>query len=725
MKLGYINSKIPKPSEDSEEFEQWNRADCIVTLWLLNSISKDIIESFLCVNLARELWQELETRFWVSNGPMVYQIQREISSISQGTLSISAYYNKVKKLWELLPSYSCGASKEMANLHQSDQLMQFLMGLSECYDHIRNKILMMDPLQSVTNAYAMVLLCGKTRHLKDTCFEIHGYPDWYKSLMEQRKKDKAGSSRAFCTEEFEISQEESIQNVLDNNNVSDTVRMELIKLIREMNPQNSIEPDLEEFDDYAGRVVGKLYVLDDSSFKQETVNKFQQHLESVALNLQTVDIDTWHRRLGHTSVNVLHHLTFTNKAESLKICEVCPQAKRHRLMFPLSRDHDPVTCTLPVTDHGQDDFPNTITQCTPLVPNTHTDTWDIRNTQEATIQNLRGSTRTQTKPAWIQDFYCRYSQDLTSRCNILQWHIHQVDINNALLHGYIKEDIYMVPPEGYSVPLGHVCKLRRSLYGLKQASWQWDVEFTLKLETYGFHQSKHDHCLFTKSGTSGLQHSKATTTPLRVGIKFAADAGSVLPNPEQYRRLVERLLYFGFSRPNISHASQQLSQFMQVPCQQHWDVALHLLKYLKGTTNKRLFFPSRKPLELKAYGNVDWAACLDTMRSLTRYCVFLEQALISWKIKKQNTVSRSSAEAEYRSLATTACELFWIYNLLQDMTVLVPTPIPFFCDNQVALHILANPVFHERTKHLETDCHLVRDKYKEGFLLPSHVSSKL
>ncbi|KAL0289888.1 UNVERIFIED_CONTAM: hypothetical protein Sangu_2597700, partial [Sesamum angustifolium] len=120
-----------------------------------------------------------------------------------------------------------------------------------------------------------------------------------------------------------------------------------------------------------------------------------------------------------------------------------------------------------------------------------------------------------------------------------------------------------------------------------------------------------------------LQHSKATTTPLRVGIKVAADAGSVLPNPEQYRRLVERLLYFGFSRPDISHASQQLSQFMQVPCQQHWDVALHVLKYLKGTTNKGLFFPSRKPLELKAYGNVDWADCLDTMRSLTRYCVFL------------------------------------------------------------------------------------------------------
>ncbi|KAL0431063.1 UNVERIFIED_CONTAM: Retrovirus-related Pol polyprotein from transposon RE2 [Sesamum radiatum] len=96
-------------------------------------------------------------------------------------------------------------------------------------------------------------------------------------------------------------------------------------------------------------------------------------------------------------------------------------------------------------------------------------------------------------------------------------------------------------------------------------------------------------------------------------------------------------------------------------------------------------------------------------------------ALISWKTKKQTTVARSTIEAEYRSLGITACELQWISYLLQDFGLFVSTPIPLYCDNQAATHIVANPVFHERTKHLEIDCHLVRDHYKAGFLLPCYI----
>ncbi|KAK4395433.1 Retrovirus-related Pol polyprotein from transposon TNT 1-94 [Sesamum angolense] len=136
------------------------------------------------------------------------------------------------------------------------------------------------------------------------------------------------------------------------------------------------------------------------------------------------------------------------------------------------------------------------------------------------------------------------------------WPIQQLDINNAFLHGYLDEDLYVDPPEGYSVEPGFVCKLERSLYGLKQASRQWNLEFTHKLEQYGFAQSANDHCLFTMHTNWSAVSLGATSTPFPPGLKLTTDSGAQLQNPDMYRRLVGRLLYLGFTRPDISHSVQ-------------------------------------------------------------------------------------------------------------------------------------------------------------------------
>lgn len=220
---------------------------------------------------------------------------------------------------------------------------------------------------------------------------------------------------------------------------------------------------------------------------------------------------------------------------------------------------------------------------------------------------------------------------------------------------------------------------------------------------------------------SGYLGSRPAHTPLEQNHHLALDDGPLLSNPTSYRRLVGRLLYLLHTRPELSYSVHVLSQFMQTPREAHWHAALRIVRFLKGSPGQGILLKADPDLSLTVYCDSDWNTCPKTRRSLSAFVVFLGGSPISWKTKKQDTVSFSSAEAEYRAMAAALREIKWLRKLLKGLGIDQSAPARLFCDSKAALHIAANPVFHERTKHIKNDCHAVRDAVTDGLIVAQHV----
>jgi len=178
------------------------------------------------------------------------------------------------------------------------------------------------------------------------------------------------------------------------------------------------------------------------------------------------------------------------------------------------------------------------------------------------------------------------------------------------------------------------------------------------------------------------------------------------------------------TRPDISFSVQTLSQFLQQPKRSHMDAALRVVKYIKKQPGQGILLSSNSSTEITAYCDEDWAACPTTRRSVTGFVIKLGESMVSWKAKKQTTISRSSAEAEYRSLASTVAELVWLVGLLRSLDVEITLPVNIYSDSKSAIQLAANPVYHERTKHIEIDCHFIREKLQQGLINISYIPTQ-
>ncbi|CAN6462757.1 unnamed protein product [Victoria cruziana] len=194
-----------------------------------------------------------------------------------------------------------------------------------------------------------------------------------------------------------------------------------------------------------------------------------------------------------------------------------------------------------------------------------------------------------------------------------------------------------------------------------------------------------------------------------MGVKLRADDGEILENPTPFRQLVGTLSYLTITRPDITHVVHTISQFQQKPTSVHMGAAMRIVRYVKGSLSKGLFLSSSSTLSLYAYTDADWGGDSNNRHSTTGLCVLLGDSLISWRCKKQSKVSLSSTEAEDRAMASTTMELVWLKSLLKDMGISSLDQVKMFCDNKSAIYIASKHTFHERTKHIEMDCHYVRE----------------
>ncbi|XP_022019527.1 uncharacterized mitochondrial protein AtMg00810-like [Helianthus annuus] len=222
---------------------------------------------------------------------------------------------------------------------------------------------------------------------------------------------------------------------------------------------------------------------------------------------------------------------------------------------------------------------------------------------------------------------------------------------------------------------------------------------------------------------AAMDSCKPTATPVDTQSKLSAE-GSQFDDPSLFRSLAGALQYLTFTRPDITYSVQQICIHMHSPRVEHWNALKRIIRYIQGTLDFGLTLGPSTSLSLRAYTDADWAGCPDTRRSTSSYCVYLGDNLISWSSKRQSTISRSSAEAEYRGVANAVAEICWLRNLLLELHCPLSQATVVYCDNVSAIYLSGNPVQHQRTKHIELDIHFVREHIQKGLVRILHIPSR-
>ncbi|XP_019265889.1 PREDICTED: uncharacterized protein LOC109243414 [Nicotiana attenuata] len=709
-KISFIDGTCPKPAENSPHIKQWNRCNNMVISWLTSSLSPEIAESVQYSETAESIWEQLYKRYVAVNG----------------TKKPGHLIDKCYKLQGFPPNFKFTKGKRIAaNV------------TTECeFSNDSNP----NSSGHTPNANNGVIVASEGQksagHFLKKPLELGRVDDGlYKSELPLTSLPHNSVVENFtsCTLYSDVSPTSVNTSISTCNKAAQDnmdivwhqrlalvpfVRMQTISVIsissKQYFPCNSVvmNPPPDTTTPVPSQppphVISTVDVPVNSSSPSSPVNSSSPVSPSITTNIPSSD--------SQATTSAPLHSPPNSPAVSNPVSSIQPPA------------FNPDILPVPPTESE----PYTYAQAA------HIPAWQEAMRKEFEALDANKTWDIVELPAGKKPIGCkwvykikyradgsveRYKARLVIRVVAIKqgWSMFQLDVNNAFLHGDLHEEVYMKLPQGSSgnivilvVYVDDIILTGNNLVEISALKDFLDNEFKIK-DLGLLHYFLGIEVNASPSGVFLNQR--------KFDSKLKADSGELFDHPKRYRSLIGKLLFLTHTRPDLSFGVQYLSQFLQAPRLPHMTVALHMLRYLKGTFDVGLFYSNSPDCTLIAYSDSDWAACPNTRKSVSSFCVFLGDCLVSWKSKKQLIVSLSSAEAKYKALSKLVAELTWLTRLLPDLSVPISYPVYVFCDNQAAIHIAKNPVFHERTKHIEVDFHFIQKKLADGLIQLFHVTT--
>ncbi|XP_014503350.1 uncharacterized protein LOC106763698 [Vigna radiata var. radiata] len=782
-KVEFVLGSTIQPSKIDASFPAWFRCNSMVVSWLLHSVSPSIRESIIWMDIAIDIWIYLKNHFAQGDLARISTLQMEATTLSQGELSVTDFFTKLWVLWDELdcfrpdPVYRAmqllrGLNDHYTNIQSHTLLLDPIPPISKNFSlviqqecqlmthHITASVTstsLSSPPPATAPTSVTCTYCNRVGHQENSCFKKHGFPNQeYRTV-----KSTNNNSRKICTychknghtidvcfkkHGYPLGHKFSNKPSQIHNAITPTdTDTQMKSLDQERSSLETIQ------------LTPQQYQILVALFKQPTSNTSNVHINQVGIvstntspaqhavflinQMPTLVLqnDTPHERLHgspcdlsvlrifgclcYANTIISHRKKFDDRvipdtfvrypiSNYLHYNRLSPTFKH--TILSISSNVEP-TCYSAASKqpqwvkamHAELDAlqANNTWEITTLPPNKTAIgcrwIYKIKYNSDGSIKRYKARLvakgYNQIEGLEFLDTFAPVAKLTTVRLLLAIaasqcWPLKQLDVNNTFLHGDLHEDVYMKLPPGLTT--ANKNQLRKYVLDLL--------------------------------AETGLLDSSPVPTPM-VPKQSSTNTARSLDDDDvaSYRRLIGKLIYLTTTRPDITFAVNHLSQFMSTPTTAHQQATNRILRYLKGTPGAGIHFPSNSTIQLKAFCDSDWATCPDTRRLVTGFTVYLGNSLISWRSKKQPIVSRSSSKAEYHSLASIVCELQWLTYLLHDFHVAHTSPALIYCDNQSSIQIASNQVFHERTKHIDIDCHIIREKVHAGLMKLLPISTTM